>query len=98
MKKGWQIFRRMAVLLLVSVWFGTVAHTVVCHSENAWCGHDGCSEATVCSCFCHQAIEPFADLSGPVEQGETVWISVSNETILALLLPSDIFRPPLANS
>jgi len=88
----------MAILLLVSVWFGTVAHTAVCHSENAWCGHDGCSESTVCSCFCHNAIEPFADMPACVEQRETVWIPVSNETIHALLLPDDIFRPPLTNS
>ena len=98
MKGFWQIFRRMAVLLLVSVWFGMVAHTAVCHSENALCGHDGCSESTVCSCFCHNAIEPFADMSGYIEQRETVWVPVSNETILALLLPNDIFRPPLTNS
>jgi len=86
------------VLLCVAAWFLTVAHTVVCHSENAMCGHDGCSESTVCLCPHHVAIASDSDLIvGAVETAPLAVLS-SDETVLGLLLPCDIFRPPLTNS
>jgi len=98
MKKVWNIFKRVTVLVLAAVWLQTVAHTVVCHSDNALCGHDGCSESTVCTCFCHMAFEPANDAPLFIEQPTLVPISSSNETISGLLLTADIFRPPLTNS
>lgn len=69
---------------------------VVCHSDNAMCGHDGCAESTVCSCACHTAIAPLPDAPlFTTTRTETVWVPASDETIRALLLPNDIFRPPL---
>lgn len=90
--------KSVLVLLLAAVWLLTLSHTVVCHSENAMCGHDGCSESTVCSCACHAAYEPVCDAPFCAVTIETVFVPSSNETIRGLLLPCDIFRPPLAHS
>jgi len=98
MNKVWKSLGRLMVLLLAAVWLHTVAHTATCHSDNALCGHDGCSESTVCTCFCHAAIEPTSEQSFSLEQPITVWVPSFDETTLALLLPDDIFRPPLTNS
>ena len=92
------MFRRVTVLVLAAVWLQTVAHTVVCHSDNALCGHDGCSESTVCTCFCHMAFEPANDAPLFIGQPPLILIPASDETIRGLLLPDDIFRPPLTNS
>ena len=86
------------VLLLAAVWLHTVAHTAACHSDNTLCGHDGCAESTVCTCFCHAAVEATAEMSFFLEQPITFWAPSFDETTLALLLPDDIFRPPLTNS
>ncbi len=88
----------MAVLLFMAVWFQTAAHTVAYHSNNALCGDDDCSGSTVCSCICHSPILPEIETYVCVGLQQTVWAPPSDETILALLLPADIFRPPLTNS
>jgi len=86
------------VLLFATAWLDTMSHTVVCHSDNAMCGHDGCSESIVCTCACHIAYESVSDETLCVATIETVFIPSPNETICGLLLPCDIFRPPLAQS
>ncbi len=96
MHKAWHILRRVTVLLLAVIWFQTTAHMVVCHSDNALCGHSG--SETVCTCDCHTVFESAADVPVYVEQPETLWGPSSDETTRSLLLPSDIFRPPLTNS
>jgi hypothetical protein len=90
--------KRVLLLACAAAWFQTVAHTVVCHSDNALFGHDGCSESTVCSCVCHAAFEPADDAPLFVRQPCAVLLPTENEPLRGLLLPSDIFRPPLARS
>jgi hypothetical protein len=98
MKKAWHSSRHVIVLMLTAVWFLTVAHTAVCHSENALSGHDGCAESTVCACFCHMAFEPCN--VAPIYVGQPALVSVPSmdETVRRFLLPAAIFRPPLTNS
>ena len=86
----------MAVLLLATVWLQTVAHAAVCHGDDTRCDCD--SETTVCTCICHIAFEPAPHASVYVEQPNTVLTPSSDDTIRSLLLPDDIFRPPLVNS
>ena len=96
MRKVWYNLRRLTLLLLATAWLQTVAHATVCHGDDTRCDCD--SEATVCTCICHVACEPAPHVSFHVEQPNTVLIPSSDETIRSLLLPADIFRPPLANS
>lgn len=99
MKVFWHNLKRVAILLCAAVWFQTVAHTVVCHSDNALCGHDECSESTVCACACHIAYEcTFADEPICPVATEAYFVPSSDETVCGILLPCDIFRPPLAQS
>ncbi len=97
MLKALHIFRRATVLLLAVVWFQTTAHLVVCHRDSALCGQDGCEESAVCTCHGHAAIEPVAEVSFHIGQPVSVLVPATDETIRALLLPDDIFRPPLTN-
>ena len=99
MEKVWHSFLRFLSLVTIAVWFLTTAHTVVCHSDNALCGHDGCSESTACTCACHIVFEPADEAPVPIDQpSDTVLIPSLDETIRSLLLPNDIFRPPLTVS
>lgn len=98
MRKAVHIFARFAVMLCAIVWFATVAHTVVCHSENAMCGHDGCSESTVCLCLHHMDLAPEAEPILCEDCASPLPVLPADETVLGLLLPCDIFRPPLTNS
>lgn len=98
MKRFWLKFGRLALALTAAVWLQLMAHIAVCHSENVMCGHDGCTESTVCVCVCHIAIEPSHDIPAVAEPVMSVRIPVADESILALLLPDDIFRPPLAQA
>lgn len=98
MKKVWHSFLRVLALVTVAVWFLTSAHTVLCHSDNALCGHDGCSDSTVCSCVCHIVFESSDEAPLFVDHPVAALIPSPDETIRGLLLPSDIFRPPVTNS
>lgn len=98
MYKVLHIVKCLVVIAVAAVWFQNAAHTVICHTDNALCGHDGCSESTVCSCICHAAYEPVDDAPVCVDRVETAFVPSPDETIRALLLPNDIFRPPLTNS
>lgn len=98
MGKGLHIAGKLVVLVLAALWLHAVAHVAVCHSENALCGHDGCTESTLHTCACHVAYEPFSAPPLVLEHVTTVLIPAADETIRALLLPADIFRPPLANA
>lgn len=97
MRKAFHILVRLAVIACAAVWFETVAHTVVCHSENAMCGHDGSSESTVCLCLHHVDLASDSDPSVCVEEAAPSVVLPADETVLGLLLPCDIFRPPLTN-
>jgi len=88
---------RSMVFLCVAAWFLTVTHTVVCHSENAMCGHSGCSESTVCLCPHHVAITSDYDSTPCANNPLPPAVLPLDETIYGLLLPCDIFRPPLTN-
>lgn len=98
MKRFWHKFGHLAVALTTIVWLQLMAHIAVCHSENVMCGHDGCTESTVCVCVCHSAIEPYAESLLVSSPEEAAPIIVTDESIRALLLPDDIFRPPLARA
>lgn len=98
MKRFWHRFGRLALALTAAVWLQLMAHIAVCHSENVMCGHDGCTESTVCVCVCHTAIEPSPDIPSVSAPVSNVRIPVADESIRALLLPDDIFRPPLARA
>jgi hypothetical protein len=98
MGKVWQSLKCVLVLLLATVWLLTMAHTVACHSENVMCGHDGCPESAVCTCVCHIAYEHTSSDPTCTAMTETAFVPSLDETIRGLLLPCDIFRPPLANS
>ena len=98
MRKTLHILVRLAVIVCAATWFATVAHTMVCHSENAMCGHDGCTESTVCLCPHHVAIASEADPIIGAAEATPLAVLSTDETVLGLLLPCDIFRPPLTNS
>lgn len=98
MKRFWHRFGRVVFALTTIVWLQLMAHIAACHSENVMCGHDGCTESTVCVCVCHTAIENLSEavlVSPPEEPAPMI---VTDESIRALLLPDDIFRPPLAQA
>ena len=99
MEKVWHSLGRFLILVLAAVWFQTASHTAICHSDNTLCGQDGCAESTACTCVCHTVCMPtdevpVFDVLPPV----TVLIPSPDETPRGLLLPTDIFRPPLTNS
>ncbi len=98
MRKLRHMLLRVVTVLTVAICFLLLAHTALCHSENVMCGHDGCTESIVCVCVCHTAIENQAEpvLVSPPEAPAP--ITVSDESARALLLPDDIFRPPLARA
>lgn len=98
MRAFFHILERVLLLACATAWLQTVAHTGVCHSDNALSGHDGCSESTVCSCVCHAAYEPADAAPIYVQQPCVVLLPTADEPLRGLLLPSDIFRPPLARS
>lgn len=95
MRKAWHILRRATVLLLAAVWFQATAHTLVCHSDSSSCEHAGAE--TLCSCVCHAAFEPADEVPFVVDQPETVLVPVADMATPGVLLPSDIFRPPLTS-
>ena len=97
MKMAWHILRRMVILVLAAVWFETSAEAGGCQTDNELCGHSS-SATTVCDCDCHPAIEPLCETTVFVEHRKTGRVHSSDETIRDLLLPNDIFRPPLTNS
>jgi len=96
MARAWNKYLRVLALVTVSVWFQTASHNVLCHSDNALC-EDSASE-TVCSCICHLVIDRADDLPACIVTIETARIPSQDEILRALLLPTDIFRPPLTIS
>lgn len=98
MRKVVHILARLTILFCATVWLLTIAHTAISHSENAMCGHNGCSESVVCTCVCHIAYEHISSDPTCMAMTETAFVPSLDETICGLLLPCDIFRPPLANS
>jgi hypothetical protein len=94
MKKAFSIFRRLAVLLLVTAWFQASTHIDVCHSDDDACGHAD-SATSVCSCLCHVAYINQVDEIEPTAHHEIILIPSTDQTDLGLLIPTDIFRPPL---
>ncbi len=95
MEKAWYRFLRFLTLVTVAVWFLTVAHALIGHSDTASCDHS--ASETACSCVCHTAFEPADEAPVLIEQPITVFIPSPDEKICGLLLPDDIFRPPLTN-
>jgi len=94
MKKAFYILRQLAVLLFAVVWFQMTTHIEICHSDEAACGHS--DTVTVCSCLCHVAcINHPVEASLPIEHHETIKIPSADEMNRGLLVPNDIFRPPL---
>jgi hypothetical protein len=96
MAQAWNKYLRVLALVTVAVWFQTASHNVLCHSDNALC-EDSASE-TVCSCICHPVIDRADDLPACIVTIETAHVASQDEILLALLLPTDIFRPPLTIS
>ena len=100
MKRAWHILTRMVVVALTAVWILTTAHAVVSHSDSALSGNgdDACAASEcVCICACHAAVEPSANLD--VCAAERIpFVQSEYVTLLGTSVPSDIFRPPLANS
>jgi hypothetical protein len=96
MARAWNKYLRVLTLVTVAVWFQTASHNVLCHSDNASC-EDSASE-TVCSCICHSSIDLSGDLPACIVTIETAHVPSQDEILRALLLPTDIFRPPLTIS
>ena len=96
MAQAWNRYLRVLTLVTVAVWFQTASHNVICHSDNALC-EDSASE-TVCSCICHSSIDLSGDLPACIVTIETAHVASQDEILRALLLPTDIFRPPLTIS
>lgn len=91
---------RMVVVVLTAVWILTTAHAVACHSDGALSGNgdDGCAASErVCICACHAAVVPSANHNF-CASARTLFVSSEYVTLLGTPVPSDIFRPPLANS
>jgi len=96
MKKVWHIFGRVTVLLLAALWLQTTVFAVECHGDNTLCENSG--PEAVCTCDCHKAFEPAVDSPVYIGLPTRALVPALDETIRGLLLPDDIFRPPLANS
>lgn len=86
----------ISLLLLLAFWFQTDARIVGCHGDNALCGSD--ASAAECACVCHDAFAPAANANVYLDRPKMERVSFSDETIRDLLIPNDIFRPPLTNS
>jgi len=93
MKKVFYIFRRLALLLFAALWFQMITHIDICHSDDKCCQSE--SHTSNCSCLCHTACINQAEPCLPVEHCEPVRIPSVRQSVRALLLPDDIFRPPL---
>ncbi|MEI7946739.1 MAG: hypothetical protein WCJ02_08580, partial [bacterium] len=70
------------------------------HNDSAVCGHgeDGCAKAEcVCICACHAALAPTFTQELYVQE-QTAFVPSEYVILLGTYVPTDIFRPPLANS
>ena len=100
LKNSWHILTRIVVIAFAAGWFLMTAHQVAYHSDNAVCGHDGdgCDKAEcVCICACHAALAPTFSQELVVQE-QPVFVSFEYVILLGTYVPTDIFRPPLANS
>ncbi len=84
-------------MLLTAVWFASYLQTADCHSDNALCEHSGSSK-TVADCDCHPSFEPLSVFPVQFHCRLTMRFYPPKETPYNLLLPDDIFRPPLTKS
>ena len=100
MKWAWHIVTRTVFAVIAVFWLMTTAHEVACHRDQAMCGDgdDGCAQTEcVCLCACHAAIETDTP-NDFCTSGRLLYVPSEYVTLRGASVPTDIFRPPLANS
>lgn len=98
MRRILHIAGRLAVLVFMAVWFQTVTHVDVCHGGEASDEHgNACSGSIACSCVCHTPMAPVEEPVPCIVQTDEGGVEPMEQLVHTLLLPSDIFRPPVAH-
>lgn len=86
---------RRAFLLVASLlWLGTTLHGSVCHADEA--EGEACETSVACRCDCHTPANPACRVEFHAPQPAPV-AAVPYLSSRGTRVPSDIFRPPLAN-
>lgn len=89
------MLRRIAVLLVGVIWFQMAMHSAMCHDDSGPGQHT--ETESECSCECHTPTGPVVHAEFRMPQQFT-WLPFHYMAPRGTFVPTDIFRPPLANS